>query len=175
MVTMGSKVERTLSDTEDFWEEGYLAAESANRLRVFYLFEDNLSFTDIFRYTIKIINEADFAWKDYIEVLDNFPKLDDDDMWNDPMRKMAASLVTIHRSRLDISCDEDDLLATIELLRVYCVNFLHRLYPMTDFSEEELRKWTRDRHKWVSLEISEWDRLKEQVRIANTHTREAAV
>lgn len=150
----------TEKDHEDFWEEGQLAVEAANRLRVLYLFEDEVCFTDVFRDTIKIINEQDFAWEDYIEFLDLpvDPDNDVDGRWDDSLYRMAAALVTIHTLRLEIAFDKEDWFQTIEMLRAYSENLLCIYYLLTyPFSNEELRKWTRERHKWLPLELAIFD------------------
>lgn len=149
-------------DHEDFWEEGHLSVEAANRLRVLYLFEDEVYFTDVFRNTIRVINEQDFAWEDYIEFLDLpvDPDNDVDGRWNDSLYRMAAALVTIHTLRLEIAFDKEDWFQTIEILRAYSENLLRTYYLLTyPFSNEELRKWTRERHKWLPLELAMFDHI----------------
>jgi len=139
-------------DPEDVLEELYLEVEAANRLRVFYLFEGEITFTDIFRETIFIINEDDIVWKDYITLLDSLVDKDnDDDMWNDPMWKMAESLVTIHVFILNIAYDDRDLFLAIKLLHRFSTERLCKDNILKNLYKEELRKWTHDRNKWIQL------------------------
>jgi len=151
---MNSKGEPTRSDTEDFSEEIYLFIEAANRLRVFYLFEDKITFTDIFRKSIFTINEDDIVWKDYIKILDNLKdtdNVDDDDLWNDPMWKMAESLATIHVFILNIAYDDEDLFSTIKMLHLFMIERLLKDNILKNLSKEQIRNWTHVRNEWIHL------------------------
>jgi len=156
---MDSKRDSTLIDAEDFWDEGYLAIEAGNRLRVFTLFENNLSLMGIFRATIRIISEEDNLWKEYIKLIDTPRDPDGDGRFNDNMYKMSVALVCINVKRLGIDYLKEDLYQTIELLRTYSVVYLKRAYLMTDPSEEELGKWIRNRIKWLPLEIAKFPHI----------------
>jgi len=151
---MNSKGEPTRSDTEDFSEEIYLFIEAANRLRVFYLFEGEITFTDIFRKSIFTINEDDIVWKDYIKILDNLKdtdNVDDDDLWNDPMWKMAESLATIHVFILNIAYDDEDLFSTIKMLHLFMIERLLKDNILKNLSKEQIRNWTHERNEWIHL------------------------
>ena len=153
MVTMSSKGEPTCSDTEDFSEEMHLNVEAANRLRVFYLFEGKITFTDIFRKSVLIINEDDIVWNDYIKILDNLVDTDNDDheLWNDPIWKMAESLATIHVFILNIAFSDEDLFSTIKLLHLFSNERLVKDNILKNLSKEQIRKWTHERNEWIHL------------------------
>lgn len=160
VVIMDSKRDSTLIESEDFWEEGYLAVEAANRLNIFYLFEDIAYFTDRFIATIKIIKNEDLAWKDYIRFLDlpidkeNYPG------WaramQDPLFRMAAALVSIHVKNLkDIVWNEKDFKLTIDWTWTFFKQYLLDEYHPINFSEQELQDWIRERQEWLPLELAQ--------------------
>ncbi len=142
------------SEQEDLWEEGHLAIEAANKLHVIYKFENIMRFTDDFLDTINIINKDDIAWKSYMRFLDMPVDPDDYNEWNDHMYRFIAALVSIHILRLEIDCLDEDYSLTIDCTRT-CFELLMRTeYANEDFSEEAIRKWTRNRHEWLPLELS---------------------
>lgn len=124
------------SPQKDFCEIEYLAAESANKLHVLYLFEDQICLTDSFNDTMRMIDENDGAWKTYIEFIDSHPEIDDD-----PLSSMAIALVHMHVSRLEIAYEQEDLRLTIAMVYSY----------LKIMWEEEIKDWIHNRHTWLRI------------------------
>jgi len=129
---MGDKEQ---SAFEDMWEEGFDGLESANRLHIFYLFENVIKCTDVFLETIKLIDENDAQWKEYTSLLD-----ENEDIPEIIMR-MATSLVTLHVARLKLSYTEEDVWKSIVTLYAYLSNHW----------DELLMRYIRARHEWLNL------------------------
>lgn len=147
---MESKGERGLTETESI-----LSVEAANKYHILYSFENNIEFTDAFLDTIKIINEDDIVWKEYIRLLDiPVNLLPDCDELDDHLLILTAALVTIHILRLKISFLIEDHFMAIDWTRACFDYIMRKKYFNKDFSEEAMRKWTRDRYNWLPLELS---------------------
>jgi len=146
---MYSKVGRKLTEAELIQ-----SIEAANRLHILYSFEDNVGFTDVFLDTIKIINEDDIFWKEYIRILDVGVNLIPDSEVADHLIMLTATLLTIHTLRLKIPFIEEDHVMAIDLTRAAFEVIMRKKYFNEDFSEEAMRKWTRNRHDWLPLELS---------------------
>ena len=128
-----------ISNMEDFIEAGFLGIESANKLQVLYLFEKDIHFTDSFNETMKIINEDDNAWNNYLENIDSFPELNEEP-GNSPLMRMAAALVHMHVARLELVYEEDDWLDTIGMV-----------YALFQFQwDTKIKEWTHARYKWFT-------------------------
>ena len=150
---MESKAERGVTDTELL-----LMVEAANRLHILYSFENNIKFTDTFLDTIKIINEDDIVWKKYIFLLDlpernNYRTIIGDEV-DDYLALLTSAIISIHSQRLKIPFIAEDLIMAVDCTRACFEHIMINRYPLEDFSKENLKKWTHDRHDWLPLELA---------------------
>lgn len=139
---MDSKRERASIDNEIF-ELGYQGIEAANKLRVLYLFEKDIRFTDSFKETIETIKEDDGHWADYNELYEGNREWDQagDSPLNDPLAYMVEALVNLHLARLKLVYKDEDF----ELATTFLYTFYHFHWDLL------LEEATINRDDWLPL------------------------
>jgi len=139
---MDSKRERASIDDETI-EFGFEGVETANKLRVLYLFEGDIRFTDSFKETIQTINEDDGHWADYNELYESIIEMDQaqDVPLNEPLVPMVGALLTLHLARLNLNYKDEDFDIT--------ATFLCALYSFE--WDRLLTKATLSRDGWLPL------------------------
>ncbi len=142
VVIMDSKRERAPIDRKTF-ELGHQGIEAANKLRVLYLFEKDIRFTDSFKETIKTINEDDGHWADYNEIYEGLVDREQaqDVPQYDPLAYMLYALVELHLASLKLVYKDEDF----EIATTFLYAFYRHHWEML------LEEATLNRDDWLPL------------------------
>ena len=130
--------------------------ESAKRLHIIYTYEKKAYLTDIFRDTLRIINDDDFYWENYLHYL-----YKGDEKFGATMSvavSMALALVSIHVPRTGFEPAPEEISESSELIADYLV----LRAQMLNLTEEERRKGTELHREILDSQSEEW--LKRQAR-----------
>lgn len=129
------------------------AIESAKRLHIIYTYEKKAYLTDAFRYTLRIIDEDDLYWNQYLRFL--YKGLANE--YSTAM-SMAMTLITFHMKRLGMCADEEKVWESSLLINDY----LFRRAQSANITKEERSKGTKLPRARLNSQEEEW--LEKQAR-----------